>query len=606
MTETKRLNVADMDFDSIRDNLKEYLRSQDTLQDYDFEGSAITSIIDLLSYVTHFNAVNANVGLNETFLDSAQFRGSVVGHARMLGYTPRSASAPAANLDIVVTNANEGQLIQIPRGHRFKTKINNTSYTFVTTEDYISTDRTFSDVRIVQARFKTAEYIFDSRSSEKYLIPDQNVDTSTIRVEVLDSRNSSTSRIFQPVKTLTEIDSRSNAYFLAENPDGQYEISFGDGNVGVALEDGNIINIQYGVTERGAANGARVFTMVDPISGFSEAALTTQQVARGGSERESVESIRRNAPITFASQNRGVTPKDYEAIVRENFANVQSVKAWGGEDNDPPVYGKVFLSINPLETDILSETEKGQILNDILIPKSVSSVTPEILDPDFLYLNLDVEFKYDPSVTNLTRSQLETGVRNTINAYNDSELEKFGTVFRYSNFLYAIDESNGAILNSFSQIYLEKRFSPTPNVSRRYEIDFSTDLYALPETDRVIRSSSTFTIGNQDRCFLIDFYDKTRQKRMVSIVTGSAENRKTVVKNAGTIEGTKIILNNFAPSEFEGVSVRIEVYPNVYDIVATFNSILSINRINISGSIDSIVAGREFSGVGYDAPTRNP
>lgn len=606
MTDTKRLNVADMDFDSIRDNLKEYLRSQDTLQDYDFEGSAITSIIDLLSYVTHFNAVNANVGLNETFLESAQFRGSVVGHARLLGYTPRSAAAPAATLDIVVTNSEEGQVLRIPRGHRFKTKIDNTSYTFVTTEDYISTEREFSNVRIVQARFKTAEYIFDSRSSEKYLIPDQNVDTSTIRVEVLDSRSSSTSNIFQPVKTLTGIDSTSNAYFLNENPDGRYEISFGDGNVGVALEDGNIINIEYGVTERGAANGAKVFTMVDPISGFSAAALTTKQVARGGAERENVESIKRNAPITFASQNRGVTPKDYEAIVRENFSNVQSVRAWGGEDNDPPVYGKVFISVNPRETDILSETEKAQLLNDVLIPKSVSSVTPEILDPDFLYLNLDIEFKYDPSVTNLTRSQLESDVRENIRGWNNSDLQRFNTVFRYSNFLNTVDDTNEAVLNSFAQIYLEKRFSPTPNVSRRYEIDFSTDLYALPDTDRVIRSSSNFTIGNNDRCFLIDSYDETREKRIVSIVTGSEENRKTVIKNAGEIKGTKVILDNFAPAAFEGVSIRIEVYPNTYDIVATFNSILSIERINVTGTVDTIVAGREFSGISYDAPTRNP
>jgi len=605
MTDTKRLDVTDIDFESIRANLKEYMQSQETLQDYDFEGSAITSIIDLLAYATHYNAVNANVGLNETFLNSAQFRGSVVGHARMLGYMPRSATAPVAFVDITVNNAGIGELIRIPRGHRFRSKIDNTTYTFVTTEEYTSTDRTFSNVRIVQSRFKTAEYIFDNQSSERYVIPDENVDTSTIRVTVFDSRNSSTSTVFVPAKSITEINDGSNIYFLYETPDGLYEISFGDGNVGSALENGNIIEIEYGVTERGAANGAQIFSMVDSISGYSEVALTTAQRARGGAERESIESIKRNAPITFAAQNRGVTPKDYEAIIRENFSNVSSVKAWGGEDNDPPVYGKIFVSVNPRETAILSENEKSQLLNNVLIPKAVSSVTPEIVDPDFLFLNLDVSFKYDPSATNFTLAQLQSRVRDAIRSYNDNDLEEFSRVFRYSNFLNVVDSVDSAILNSFSQVYLEKRFSPTPNIPNRYTIDFSTPLYALPSTDRVIRSSSTFTIGDKNRCFFIDSYDNDTETRIVSIVRGSNDDREIIVENAGVIEDTRIIINNFAPSDFEGLSIRIETYPDSYDIAATFNDIISINNLNIVGEVDSIVAGREFSGTQYTSPSRN-
>lgn len=606
MTDTKRLDVTDIDFESIRSNLKSYMQSQETLQDYDFEGSAITSIIDLLSYATHYNAVNANVGLNETFLNSAQFRGSVVGHARLLGYTPRSASSPVAFLDLVVNDAVVGQPIIIPRGHRFKTTVNNTAYDFVTTEEYRSEDKTFSNVRIAQVRFKTAEYVFDSNSSEKYVIPDIDVDTSTIEVTVLDSRNSSTSRVFSRAKSITGINSNSDVFFLSENPDEKFEISFGDGTVGTSLESGNIIRIEYGVTKKAESNGARIFSLVDSISGFSNISISTVQPARGGGERESIESIKRNAPITFASQNRGITPTDYEAVIRENFNNVSSVKVFGGEDADPPVYGKVFISIIPRETEILTDNEKSQILNNILIPKSVVSVTPEIIDPDLLFLNLNVNFKFDPSITTLSGAELERKVQEEVRRFNDEEIEKFNTVFRFSNLLNIIDSTNDAILNSFAQVFLEKRFVPSVGISRRYEIDYSVPLFASPDTGSIISSSSTFTIRGEDRCFLEDRLDQDSNRRIVSVVRGRDNNKRTVIRNVGRIENNKIILENFAPSSFDGSSIRIEVLPDVFDIAATFESVLSIGRINVVGNVDSIVAGEEFSGASYVSPSRIP
>ena len=605
MTDTKGLNVTDIDFESIRKNLKEFMRSQDTLQDYDFEGSAVTSIIDLLAYTTHYNAVNANIGLNETFLNSAQFRGSVVGHARMLGYIPRSETAPAAYVSVLVRNAGIGEFVKIPRGHRFKAKIDNTTYTFVTTEEYITNEKEFENVRVVQAKFKTAEYIYDRESSENYKIPDRNVDTSTIKVTIHDSRNSSTSEVFTTAKTIADIDSRSNSYFLHENPDGYYEISFGDGNVGAALDNGNIIEIEYGVTEAASANGARLFTMVDSINGYDDVKITTLQHARGGADRESIESIKKNAPYTFASQNRGVTPTDYEAIIRENFSNVDSVKVWGGEDNDPPIYGKVFVSVLPRESAILSQNEKNQLLNNVLYPKSVAAITPEIVDPDFLYINTDVYFKYDPSSTNYTKGQLESMVRDTVYEYNANDLKKFGAVFRYSNFLNSVDETDESILNSFSQIYLEKRFSPAVGLPKRYVLEYSTPLYVSPETGTVIRDSSTFTIGGEEKCYFIDSYDDKAEQRIVSVVKNGGSRVKTILKRVGMVEDTRIILDNFSPEKFEGISLRIQVYPDAYDVAATYNNVVQINRVEVKGTVDSIVAGREFSGRQYTSPSRD-
>jgi hypothetical protein len=580
MTDAKRLNVADIDFDSIRTNLKDYMRSQDTLQDYDFEGSAISSIIDLLAYVTHYNAVNANIGLNETFLDSAQFRGSVVGHARQLGYTSRSATAPVAEINVTVNSAEEGEVVRIPRGHRFKTKIGNTSYSFLTTEEYTSTNGSFSNVSISQVEFKTAEYIFDTQSSERYVIPDANVDTSTLRVTVLDSRTSNTSNVYVPAKSLVGIGDDSRVYFLHENYDGLFELTFTDNSVGVPPQNGNIIVIEYGVTQIEAANGARVFSLVDPISGYSDVGITTVQSARGGAERESIDSIKRNAPITFASQNRAVTARDYEAIVRENFDNILSVRAWGGEDNDPPVYGKAFVSIQPRDTDVLSTTEKSEIVNDILIPKSSIAVIPEIVDPELIYLSLDVEFNYDPSRTRLSETQIKNKVIDAIRNYGNQNLNRFNSAFRYSQLLNAIDESDDSVLNSFANVFVQKRFTPSLVRSQEYTLDFVNTLYDPNQTANVksvINETSRFAINGIENCILADFADPNNQQiRVIHAVKASGENA-IVKRRVGYIQGSKIILDDFTPSSFFGLSLQIDVViRDRKDVIADKNNILTL------------------------------
>lgn len=585
MTDTTRLDVTDIDFESIRSNLKEYMRSQDTLRDYDFEGSAISSIIDLLAYATHYNAVNANVGLNETFLDSAQFRGSVTGHARQLGYTPRSATAPVAVIDVTVDNAEDGELIRIPRGHRFQSRIDNTNYRFVTTEEYTTTNKVFSGVRIFQAEFKTAEYIFDSQSSERYVIPDPNVDTSTVRVSVRDSRNSNTTNVYVPAKSLAGIRDDSRVYFLHENFDGLFEITFTDESLGISPRDGNIIIIEYGVTQIDAANGARVFSLVDSISGYSDVGIRTVQSARGGFERETIESIKKNAPVTFAAQNRAVTAQDYEAIIRENFDNVLSVRAWGGETNDPPVYGKVFVSIQPRDTDILSSTEKTDIVENILIPKSTVTVIPELVDPELLYMYLDVEFNYDPSRTRLSKTQLESKVSGAIQGYGDQTLNRFESAFRYSQLLNAIDASDNSIISSFAQVFIQKRFTPNLIRDQEYTLDFVNVLYTPGEdigSRTVIDETSRFAINGVENCVLRDFEDPNNsQIRVIHAVRASGNLNSIVKRRVGFIRGTKIILDDFRPESFLGLSLQIKVVVrNKKDVIADKNNIILLDLDN--------------------------
>jgi hypothetical protein len=601
MSSTKRLEVSEIDFENIRSNLKEFLQSQDTLQDYDFEGSAITSIIDLLSYVTHYNAINANLGLNETFIDTAQFRGSVVGHARQLGYTPRSASAPSASLDLTVNNPSS-QNLNLERGHRFRAKIGNTTYNFVTDTSYETDNAQFSNVRILQGVFESTEVIFDVNSAEKILIPSPDVDTTTILVEVFDTTDKTSSTIFTEAKELTDIDNDSAVYFLSENPDGLFEIKFGDDVLGQALENGNLVRVEYLVTKKTEANGARVFSLVDSINGNSNVSITVNQSAAGGAERESIDSVRRNAPLTFASQNRAVVPNDFEAVIRENFANVSSVKVWGGEDNDPPVYGRVFISALPETGDVLTLDEKDRLLNEVILPKSVITVTPELLDPEFLVITSEVFFKYDPSLTNLSEQQLENKAVDAINEFDDNKLGKFDNVFRYSQFLQAIDNADDAVLNSFARIYLSKRFVPALNIPTTYTLNFSTDLFRSFGTRPVIFDSSTFTVNGVTNCRFKDFLNSDGTRR-VSIVTGTGTAEEVVIRNAGFIEESRIILESFAPESIDGEVINIEAVPASYDIVGTLNTVLTLDcdcsRFNVQGEVDTIVSGRDYSGVNY-------
>jgi len=607
MSETKRLDVSEVDFESIRANLKTFLESQDTLQDYDFEGSAITSVIDLLSYVTHYNAINANLGINETFLDTAQFRGSVVGHARQLGFTPRSASAAIAFLDVTVNNPSDTELT-LPRGHRFKSKIGNETFNFVTDRDYNTETASFTNVKILQGKLETTEFIFDVDSAEKFVIPNPDADTSTLRVEVFDTTAAVTSSIYNEAKELTSINETSLVYFLSENPDGLFEISFGDGTIGAALENGNLIRVEYLVTKKAAANGASIFSSVDAIEGNTDLSVTVNQNASGGGEKESTESIRRNAPLSYAAQNRAVVPQDYDAIVRENFANLDSIKVWGGEDNDPPKYGKAFVSIKPKDALILTDEENTTVLEDIIRPKSMLTVDTELVDPEFLFITLEVFFKFDPSLTNLTKTQLENKVVDAIETFDEEQLKKFDRVLRYSQLLSVIDNADPAVLNSFARVLVQKRFVPRLNVAQTYELEFSVDLFKSFGTRPVIFLSTEFTTRGFNDCRFTDVLNNDGTRR-VQIVRGSKESPQVVVDNAGTIEGSKITLVNFQPERFEGSTLVIECIPNSYNVFGKRNTILTIDcgcpQFKIEGSVDTFATGAEYAGDTYEVAPKN-
>ena len=615
---TKRLNVANMDFANIKQNLIEYLSEDDVLKDTNFEGSAANTLLDALVYVTHFNAVNANMAINETYLDSAQLRSSVISHAKLLGYTPRSAYAPIAYVDILINNPQnitniDGDFIPMVmnRGTQFSTLISGKTYTFINDVTHTITRNSsgqykFQNIKLIQGKYRNIEYIYDADTSEKFVIPAENVVTSALIVTVQESSISTDSVSYELATDITGINSESNVYFLQETKDGFYEVYFGDGVLGNKPEDGNIINIEYVATEAAEANGASIFSLADTIQGNSDATVTTISKAAGGSVKEDIDSIKFNAPLGFVSQNRAVTPDDYKAIILNNYPNIDAIAVWGGEDNDPPDYGKVFISIKPRDSEYLSTEDKATIIGQYLKPKNVVSITPEIIDPAYTYIYLEVFFKYNPNLTEASADDLGVLVRNSISSYNNNDLKRFDGVFRYSNLLAQIDNTDPSIINSTVRVFMKKRFVPTLNAERKYELRFSSKFYTTTSNEKIMSSSEFTYLG---RTATLRDRQKDDGSRVVQIVTGSGANERVLNSEAGTIdeENGIISLNGFNVSAFSGTYIEVTVSPESNDLAPKRNELLNIliDATQISGSVDTMITGGTSAGIDYETTSRH-
>lgn len=615
---TKRLDVSEMDFDAIKSNLISVFSENDVLKDTNFAGSAANTMLDALVYVTHFNALNANMALNETFLDSAQIRESVVSHAKLLGYIPRSSFAPVAFIDVTVNNPVnvtniDGDFIPMTmtKGTQFSSLISGKTFTFVTDQSYTITRNTegkykFENVRILQGAYKTTEYVFDDDSDERFVIPFQNAVTSSLTVTVKQSRVSEESEVFEPAPNITGITDESNVYFLQEGRDGLYEVYFGDGIIGKKPENGNIIQLEYIVTDNDEANGATLFSLSDTIQGNSDATIDLRSKAVGGSEREDIDSIKFNAPLGYAAQNRAVTPDDYKSIVLNAYPNIDAISVWGGEDNDPPDFGKVFLSIKPKDAETLSFEDKQLIIGQYLKPKNVVSITPEIVDPTYTFIFLEVFFKYNPNLTSDSATELAIKVRDSLKSYNDNELKRFDGVFRHSNVLATIDAADASIISSTARVFMKKRFVPVVGVETKYVLAFSSPIYTT-QSNEVVIESTEFTFLGQP-CTLRDRINEDGTRR-VQIVRGAGANEAIIVNDAGFIDEARGIveLTAFAPSSFEGSYIEITASPESNDLAPKRNELLSIltDETEISGEVDTMITGGTSAGIEYTTTPRH-
>ena len=618
MTDTNRLTVAEMDFDTIKTNLKAFMKEQSTFEDYNFEGSALSSMLDVMAYVTHYNAVNANFAINETFLDSARLRPSVVSHAKMLGYTPRSSYAAVAYLTIKVNSPtgvtdSDGNYLPLTmaKGTVFTSTIDGVAYKFVNDQTVTTTrdaagEYIFTNIKVLQGSYKSIEYVYDSSSAESYVIPFDNAVTSELTVKIKASDSNAAIETFEAALNLTVVTSTSEVYFLEEHRTGFFEVKFGDGVLGKKLDNGNIIQLETLVTNNAEANGASVFALSGTINGNSNVTLTVVQKAAGGSEREDLESIKFNAPLSYVSQNRAVTPDDYKTIIQNNYANIDAISVWGGEDNDPPDYGKVYISIKPKDAEVLTDADKTLIISQYLKPKNVVSITPTIIDPQYTYVYMDVFFKYNPNVTALSSDALAAAIREVIRTYNTDQLKRFDGVFRFSNINAKIDETSIAILNSVVRVKMKKRIVPATTAEAKYDVTYSSPIYNTNSTSQIITSSEFVHNGNTG-CTLRDRVDEEGTRRL-QIVQGTGTTEVIIVNNAGTITPTSGKLSFTAAFDsFTGTYVEITAAPDSNDLAPKRNELLTIlvDDCVITGEVDTMITGGTSAGVAYNTTARH-
>ena len=613
MARAHRLDISELDFENIKGSLKRFLSNQNEFKDYDFEGSSMAILLDLLAYNTHYLAYNANFVANEMFMDTAQLRSSVASLAKLVGYTPNSARAPIADLKLVI-NDGTGATITIPAGTKFSSAIDGLTYTFVSIADKtvqpVDGVYTCQSLEVYEGTYVSYNYTFDSSDiDQRFLIPSDRADSTTIKVAVQNSASDTTSNTYTKATSITELDGTSKVFFLQEAEDGQFEIYFGDGVIGKALDDGNIITISYVVTNKTEANGATTFSLSGSISGFNDITLTVNSSAQGGGEPEALQSIKTNASSFYSAQDRAVTTEDYKTKVKQLYANTQSVSAWGGEDAETPFYGRVYISILPTSGSNLTDSTKDRIVKN-LKKYSVASVTPVIIDPETTDIVLTSTVKFDEKTTTKVGDTIKSNVITTITNYNANTLQSFDTMFRHSKLTGLIDDTDNSILSNITTVQLRKSFTPTIGSSTKYSINFANALYNPHSGHNTssggILSSTGFKIdGNTTDVFFLDDdgNSNVRRYKMDGSVRSYANSTQgTINYTTGSVEVNSLNVSNI--ENIRGAAstvIEVTVKPNSNDIVPIRNQVLDIDIANSSVTVeaDTLVGGSANAGIGY-------
>jgi hypothetical protein len=608
-----KLEISELDFDGIKDNLKTFLRQQDEFTDYDFEGAGMSTLLDVLAYNTHYLGYNANMLANEMYLDSADLRSSVVSLAKQVGYTPTSATSSSAIVDVLINNAS-GSTLTMNAGTQFTTTVDGQSYAFVNKEDVSITPIDgvfkFSNLSIFEGSYLNYKYtVSTSDIDQRFVIPNDGVDTSTLRIKVQESSSDSTTQTYKLATGITGLDSTSKVYFLQEIETGRFEVYFGDGVLGKAVADGNIIIMDYITCNRNAPNGATTFTLSGSIGGFSSATVTTVEGAANGSAKETIKSIKYNAPRDYTAQDRAVTADDYKVLVKTLYANAQAVQVYGGEDAEVPDYGKVYISIKAKSGSNLTVATKASLVQQ-LKSYAVASVTPVIIDPETTFITLTTNFKFNSGATVKDVSSLETNVLSSIINYNSVELNNFTGMFRHSQLTENINNADTSILSNITKVKMYKFITPTLESALKYTLSFNNALFnphsGHNSTGGGIVSSTGFKISSDttNEHFLDD--DGAGNIRVYYL---SGTTRIYTSTTYGTIDYAtgQIILtsaNITSISNVDGAtSTRIRVFatPDSNDVVPVRNQVLSIDTANssITGDVDTIESGSSQAGTTY-------
>jgi hypothetical protein len=611
---SSQLNITDLDFDDISINLKNYLKGQEQFKDYDFEGSSMSVLVDLLAYASHISAVNTNIAASELFLDSAQIRKNVVSRAKDLGFIPQSETGATAIIDMTlsgVKNADDTypttSEMSISRGTVFNTTFDGTTYKFIVPTTLKPTQSgdsyIYNNVSLVQGTYATDTFVYDSQlSNPKFVLSNKRVDKSRIQINVNSNGIITTYSLSTNISNIT---TTSKVFYEQENEDGHREIYFGDGVLGQKLLDGDIITVTYIIVDSVHANGAKTFSMVNSINGFSNTSITSSQVAQGGAEKESIDSIKFKATKFYTSQNRLVTLNDYKAKVSEYYPNADAVAVWGGEDNNPPEYGKVFVALKPKNSDYLSDTEKSDVVKK-LNALNMLTVRPTIVNPEIIKILISTVFKYNPNATSLSEGELETVVTNAINTFDNQNLSNFDSIFRHSNLIKDIDSSNNSILSNTTNIRLKKSQKVFTDTTRGVVVEFGNGLFnphvGHAKASGGILSTTGFKVSGDS--VNTQYFDDDGERNLRRYYL-SGSTRIYQDSSAGTVDYAtgKISINTIFFTSVVNVDSTIDftVIPNSLDVVATRGNLVDIDQqsIVVKGEIDTIASGESSAGVGY-------
>ena len=590
-----KLNISELDFAKIKENLTGFLSSQAEFVGYNFKGSSFDVLLDVLSYNTHYNAFYANMVANEMFLDSATLRNSVVARAKHLGYLPRSAKGSKSIVTLTITPADSPAVISIPKNTQFQGEVGGVSYIWCTQNSHsvnINANGvyTVADVTLTQGIPSTFRYTANTGDTDqRFLLPNANTDTDQLTVTVQVSAADTDTTVHTKANDITTINSTSTIYFLEEAEDGKYEIQFGDGVLGKAVSNGNIIILSSLICDANATNDAKSFSVVSEVGGYSNVKVETTSTATGGAPAADIDEIKFNAPKSYESQNRCVTIFDYVTTIKSDYTGADAVVAWGGEDADPPVYGKVYVAIKPTSGAVLTESAKTLVKDTILKQRNIVGISPEIVDPDYMYLKVNSTVKYDSGRTTNSASILKSTVSTAVTDFGETNLKTFDKSFRYSKLIQAIDEAEVSIKSNQTSVTIKRLLYPALGSSAAYTLPFSNQIYHPANNFWGAITSSEFSYRDSVNtlwtgCRLQD------DNGVLQVYRSSGDERILVDNNVGEVTYLtgKVALTSFKPvaigSETTGNTTSMDVFvtPASADILPLREQIILIESGDVN------------------------
>ena len=598
---SSKLEVSELDFDTIKTNLRNFLSDQNEFADYNFDASALSVLLDLLAYNTHYNAFYLNMVANEMYLDTASIRSSVVSRAKHLGYTPVSQKGAKAYVDLTITPADTPATIVIEKNTQFSATVNGIGYIFCTANSATVNINangiyTTANVELTQGIPITHKYSANTTDpDQRFILPNANTDTSTLTVKIQTSATNSNLYTYVAANDTTTVNSTANVYFLEEDEEGRYEILFGDGVIGRKPVTGNIIILSSLIADGTEPNGAKTFIPVSGVGGYTNVVVSTLTSGVGGAERDSIDTIKFNAPRNYQAQNRAVTINDYKRLLERDYPAAESIVAWGGEENDPPVYGKVYLAVKPQTGLSLSASTKAYIADTVLGNRNVVSITPEVVDPDYMYVTVTSSIKYDSTKTTVSAQKIRDSISNTIYQYGVSNLGLFADQFRYSPMTKQIDETENSIESSLTSITLRRSIAPVLGTPTSYSLKYSNEIKHESNTD--VSISSTRFSHSDDNGTLRTDCELQDDNGILQVFRTSGATRVVVANNVGTVNYTSglVALTSFNTTSItDGTSnVSITVNPSSNDVTPYREQILLISNNDISISmIDTAGSGK--------------